>query len=85
MALQAGDSLRPGPRPTPTAPLPDDNAPGLVGARPATLSYTGSAVSGTLTSNTVWSGLMVVRGPLTVAAGTSSSFSPERPSNSRIS
>ena len=69
VALQAGDSLRPGPRPTPTAPLPDDNAPGLVGARPATLSYTGSAVSGTLTSNTVWSGLMVVRGPLTVAAG----------------
>ena len=70
VALQAGQTLRPGPQPQPASPLSEDAASGRVSPRPASWTYSGTKVTGTISANTTWSGLIVVSGPVTLATGT---------------
>lgn len=69
VALQAGLGPWTGPGVQPADPLPAEAAIGIVSPRAAAGSYTGSSVSGTISADTTWSGVVVVRGPVTVATG----------------
>lgn len=68
VALQAGAGHRNGPTAGAAAPLPAANADGRASPHPASWNYGGTTVTGTISVNTTWSGVVVVSGPVTVAA-----------------
>ena len=76
VALQAGPGRWTGPGAGPADPLPEDDAAGRVSPRPASGGYTGPTVSGTISANTTWSGIVVVSGPVTVATGVTLTVQP---------
>ena len=69
VALQAGLGPWPGSGGQPAEPLPAEDALGIISPHAAADSYTGPTVSGTISVDTTWSGVVVVRGPVTVATG----------------
>lgn len=69
VALQAAAGRRTGAEPGPAAPLPAENAAGRVSPPPASWAYGGTKVSGTIGADATWSGVVVVSGPVSVAAG----------------
>lgn len=69
VALQVAPGRRTGAGAAPADRLPEDDAAGRVSPRPAAGGYTGPSVTGTIGADATWSGVVVVSGPVSVAAG----------------